>query len=304
MRLLKYGIIIILFCIFLPVKGLGQGCSDAGFCTINGFKPHNSDSLTTLHNHIKIGTFVGKADNSILVYGSYLEYNRQLSADWGLDAKLTTLGQYGNDISVLGLSDIFVNVNYRYDEKLTFTLGTKTPLSGGNKMIENRALPLDYQSSLGTFDLICGIGYNFEKIQVIAAIQQPLTQNDNQFISGEYSLNSKLRTFQSTNKYERAGDILLRVSYPLAINSGLTCTPSILPVYHLMNDTFTDEFGEKKDIPGSQGLTFNINAYIDYQVNDGNSIQVNIGFPVIARSSRPDGLTRGFIANVEYKFSF
>ena len=67
--------------------------------------------------------------------------------------------------------------------------------------------------------LIFGIGYEIKKIQFIAAIQQPLTQNSNQFIATSYPIDSKLRTFQSTNKFQRSGDILLRVSYPINITS-------------------------------------------------------------------------------------
>lgn len=282
----------------------GQGCSDAGFCTINSFKPNSADSTEVLNNQLKFGAFYGKADNSISVYGNYLEYNRQLSKKFGLDAKLTTIAQNGNGISAFGLSDIFVNANYKASEKVKLTLGAKLPLSNASKTYDNLPLPMDYQSSLGTFDLIFGIGYEIKKIQFVAAIQQPLTQNDNQFIATNYPINSELRTFQSTNKFERSGDVLLRVSYPITINSKLKLTPSILPIYHLANDKYTDEFNVKQEIKGSLGLTLNGNAYIDYEINSKNIIQLNLGMPFIVRESRPDGLTRSFIANLEYRINF
>ena len=282
----------------------GQGCSDAGFCTINSFKPNSADRTEVLNNQLKIGAFYGKADNSISVYGNYLEYNRQLSKKFGLDAKLTTIAQNGNGISTFGLSDIFVNANYKASEKAILTLGAKLPLSNASKTYDNLPLPMDYQSSLGTFDLIFGIGYEIKKIQFVAAIQQPLTQNDNQFIATNYPINSELRTFQSTNKFERSGDVLLRVSYPININSKLKFTPSILPIYHLANDKYMDEFNVKQEIKGLQGLTLNGNTYIDYEINSKNIIQLNLGMPFIVRDSRPDGLTRNFIANIEYRVKF
>ena len=282
----------------------GQGCSDAGFCTINSFKPNSTDSTKLVNNQLKVGAFFGKADNSISVYGSYLEYNRQLNNKFGLDAKLTTLAQNGNGISTFGLSDIFVNANYKVSERFKFTLGTKIPLSDANKTYNNLPLPMDYQASLGTLDLIFGIGYEIKKIQFVAAIQQPLTQNGNQFIATNYPINSELRIFQSTNKFERSGDVLLRVSYPINITSKLKLTPSILPIYHLTNDKYTDEFNVKKEIKGSQGLTLNGNAYIDYEINSKNIIQFNVGMPFIVREARPDGLTRSFIANLEYSIKF
>lgn len=282
----------------------GQGCSDAGFCTINSFRPNSTDSTEALNNQFKIGAFYGMADNSISVYGIYLEYNRQLSKKFGLDAKLTTIAQNGNGISAFGLSDIFVNANFKASEKLKLTLGAKIPISNASRTADNLPLPMDYQASLGTFDLIFGIGYEIKKFQIIAAIQQPLTQNDNQFIATNYPINSELRTFQSTNKFERSGDVLLRVSYPINLSSKLKLTPSILPIFHLTNDKYTDEFNVRQEIKGSQGLTLNVNAILDYEINSKNIVQLNLGMPVIVRESRPDGLTRSFIANIEYRIKF
>lgn len=281
-----------------------QGCSDAGFCTINSFKPNTADSTKILNNQLKLGAFFGQADNSILVYGNYLEYNRQLNKSLGLDAKLTTLAQTGNDISVFGLSDIFLNINYRATEKLKLTLGTKIPLTNANNSNNQLPLPMDYQASLGTFDLIFGIGYEIKKIQVVAAIQQPLTQNSNRFIAANYPANSELSNFQSTNQFIRSGDVLLRVSYPIHAGPKLKLTPSILPIYHLTNDKFTDQFNTVQEIKGSQGLTLNGNIYLDYEIHKKHLLQVNYGMPFIVRPSRPDGLTRSWIVNLEYRFKF
>lgn len=288
----------------------GQGCSDAGVCTINSFKPNDTDSTgitdstKLLNNQIKVGVFFGRADHSISVYGTYLEYNRQLNNKFGVDVKLTTLAQRGNGISVFGLSDIFVNTNYKASEKLKFTLGVKIPLLKANKMNDNLPLPMDYQASLGTYDFIFGVKYEIKKIQLVAAIQQPFVQNDNQFIATNYPSKSELSKFQSTNKFERSGDVLLRVSYPINITSKLKFTPSILSIYHLTNDKYTDEFTVKRDINGSQGLTLNGNAYLDYEINSKSIVQLNVGMPFIVRAARPDGLTRSFILNLEYRIKF
>lgn len=138
----------------------------------------------------------------------------------------------------------------------------------------------------------------------MAAIQQPLTQNDNQFLATDYPAGTQLNSFQSTRKFQRSADMLLRVSYPIKINSKLKLTPSILPIYHLSNDKYTDQLNVKKEIKGSQGLTLNGNAYIDYEFNNQNTIQLNIGMPFVVRDSRPDGLTRSFIATLEYNIKF
>ncbi|REC74056.1 hypothetical protein DRF60_18450 [Chryseobacterium elymi] len=293
------------FLLFLQSNYLfAQGCSDAGFCTVNSFQPNNNDSVKTYRNQIKTGIFFGKAYNSISVFGNYVEYNRQIGDKFGIDAKLTTLAQNGNNISTFGLSDLFLNANYKAGNSLKFTLGAKIPLSDAGNSNNNLPLPMDYQSSLGTFDLILGIGYEIKKIQLVAALQQPLTHNDNQFLASQYPASSELRGFLSTNKFQRSGDVLLRVSYPLMINSKIRLTPSILPIYHLKNDRFTNQNNVEQEIKNSEGLTLNGNVYLDYEINRRNGIQLNMGVPFLVRKSRPDGLTRSFIANVEYRIKF
>lgn len=282
----------------------GQGCSDAGFCTINTFKPNSSDSTKTTSHQLKAGIFYGDADNSIFVYGGYLEYNRQINRTVGVDIKVTSIAQDGNGISVFGLSDLFLNANFQATEKIKLTLGTKIPLSSSNKMLNSLPLPMDYQPSLGTVDLIAGIGYDLSKLQLVAAIQQPLTQNKNEFLASAYPANSKIREFQSTNRFKRSGDILLRASYPIPISNKIKVTPSTLPIYHLSKDKYTDEQNVERVINGSQGLTLNGNAYVDYQLGSNSTLQLNVGMPFIVRDVRPDGLTRSFIANIEYRFRF
>ena len=187
---------------------------------------------------------------------------------------------------------------------MKFIIGTKIPLMDGNRIKDNLSLPMDYQSSLGTFDIIAGIGYEIYNIQFMAALQQPLIQNKNEFIAESYPSDSKLSTFQSTKEYTRSGDILLRVSYPINLGSKVILTPSILPIYHLGNDKYVDSNGAEKEITGSQGLTLNGNLYFDFIINHRNSIQLNAGMPFVVRDVRPDGLTRHFIVNVEYKVKF
>lgn len=295
-----------LVCIsFLFVQPLySQGCSDAGFCTISSFKPNSTDSVASIFNQVKAGVFFGNADNSIAVFGNYLEYNRVINDKLAIEVKLTTIAQTGNDISVFGVSDVFVNGAYEVKKNFKVILGAKIPLSLANNTKEGLPLPMDYQASLGTVDLILGTGYKFKKWQFIAAIQQPLTQNENAFFSNTYPIDSELRSFQSTNAFKRSGDVLLRVSYALPITDKLIGTLSMLPIYHLANDKYTDELNVEREIIGSEGLTLNSNFYLDYKFNDKNIVQFNLGFPLIVRDSRPDGLTRSSIATLEYKIRF
>lgn len=296
----------ILFFLILSFSfsGYGQGCSDAGFCTIESFKAHGTTEEAPLKHQIKIGSFYGLADYDIQVYGGYTEYRYSFTEAWSADVKLTSIGQMGNDISVFGLSDVFLTGSYRASESWNFTLGAKLPLNDANRKEDGLALPMDYQSSLGTYDLVVGVGYQLENVQFVAALQQPLTQNNNQFTPSLFPNESNLQSFQRTCGYVRRGDVLLRASYPMEWSEQLVFTPSLLGIYHLGNDQYLDFSDVLTDIEGSQGLTANINLYFDYKLNDESTLQLNLSSPFIVREARPDGLTRGFIANLEYALRF
>ncbi|MEY3194915.1 MAG: hypothetical protein RIQ78_1012 [Bacteroidota bacterium] len=292
-----------LLTVTLAYSALGQGCSDAGFCTINSLQPNHSDTTAATKNQCMLGLSVGGADHDIVIWSNLLEYRRQINDRLGMGLKVTTLAQSGNNIMAFGASDVFLDAHYRLGKKVKLTLGAKIPLTNGNSTQDNLALPMDYQSSLGTFDLIVGFGYSIQRLQLIAAIQQPITQNKNRFLAEEYPTDP-IRGFQSTNKFTRSGDVLLRISYPVSLGQKWKITPSILPIYHLKNDQFTDFIGKNVAIQGSQGLTLNANAYVDYEINRQNALQLSFGMPLLVRDARPDGLTRSFLVSVEYGIKF
>ena len=289
---------------FVSFSIRAQGCSDTGFCTVSSFKPNGIETEKTLKNQFKIGMNYGAADNSIFVLGNYLEYNRKISDKLGIDIKLSSLLQNGNDISAFGFSDIYVNGNYKINTHSGITLGVKIPLTDGNALQEGLPLPMDYQSSLGTFDLLIGFAQEIKKLQLVLALQQPLTQNKNAFLASQYPIDSPLRNIQSTNNFNRGGDALLRLSYPIDLSEKLKFTPSLLSIYHLKEDKFTNLNDIEEIIVGSQGLTLNINAYLDYNLTQKSVLQLSFASPVLVRDARPDGLTRSFVLNLEYSYSF
>jgi hypothetical protein len=299
-----FKLIIILALLFSTYTAIAQGCSDAGFCTMGSFKPESSDSLETVQNQLKFGASYGLADHNITIFANYLEYSRQINEKFSMDVKITSISQDGNNISSFGVSDVFLTGNYKARHGLSYTLGVKIPTNKSDKKVDGSHLPMDYQSTLGTVDLIVGVGYQIKKWQFVAALQQPLSQNNNEF-AGFIPGHPELADFVSTYEYQRKGDVLLRISRPFKLNDKLQFTPSILPIYHLANDEATYIIGyDPEEIEGSKGLTLNVNGYLDYQLNSKNSIQFNAGMPLIVRDVRPDGLTRSFIATLEYRYSF
>lgn len=282
----------------------GQGCSDAGFCTLGSFKPGGLDSNSRFRNQLKIGLSYGSADRSISIFGIHIDYHRVLNKKLAFNAKLSSISQSGNGISTFGFSDLFLNVDYPLREIGKLTVGFKLPLNDGSKFKDNLPLPMDYQSSLGTLDFFLGISRELNKFHLALAFQLPLSQNQNEFIAEDYPAASPLKQFQTTNQFIRRGDMMLRVAYPLRINYKFKITPGLLPIIHLGKDQYTDKQGIGRAIDGSQGLTLNGTVHFDYEIYGLHTIQLNAGAPFVVRKERPDGLTRSFIATLEYRRKF
>jgi hypothetical protein len=276
-----------------------QGCSDAGFCTLANFKPMSTEEKP-LENTIKAGISVGGADHNITIVSIYKEYNYKKDK-YSFGAKATFLAQIGSEVQTGNIGDIYITNGYSFFKDFNATLGIKMPLTDGNLTKDKNILPLDHQSSLGTVDLILGASYKIKNVQVALGYQQPLSQNRNQFSSE--NIIGTFENYQTTRNYKRAGDVMLRVSYPFEFNK-FKITPSVLPIYHLSNDLYTDATNVEREISGSQGLTVNGNVYFDYKLNNKNALQFNFGMPFVTRTARPDGLTRSWIATLEYAFSF
>ncbi len=281
-----------------------QGCSDAGLCTIEPFKPLSEMENAENPNKLNVGLSMGVADYDIAVYGGALGYSRTFSEKWSIDTKITFLSQGGNDINVSGPGDIFLNLNHNLSQRFTITMGAKIPMTKADKMYNDLPLPMDYQSSLGTLDFLGGISYALDNWLFAIGVQIPVEQNENAFFSDLYPPESPLAVIQTTNKFQRSADVLMRISRPFAVNEKMTITPGLLPIYHLGEDEFTDIDGIVTPIDGSDGLTLNGTVFVDYNLGAANVLEFSLGFPFIVRESRPDGLTRGFVLGVGYEKSF
>jgi hypothetical protein len=107
-----------------------------------------------------------------------------------------------------------------------------------------------------------------------------------------------------TNEFSRKGDIVGRVSYNFKTRERVSIRPSLLGIYHEANDTYLDNNKIRRAIFNSRGLTLNANVFVDYRLNKGSGFEFSLGTPFVIRDQRPDGLTRSFVASLEYQFSF
>jgi hypothetical protein len=306
MKIIMYFAIIGIVVIIFSQKSISaQGCSDAGFCSMNSIKDNEkTDSTSDAKNQIKFGLNYGTAQNNVLIFTSYGEYSRNIGKKISTSIKLLYSVHHGDITTTNGLTDFIVSLNYKITGNLKVIGGFKIPFNKSNYEENGNSLPMAYQTSLGTYDVIVGLSQHINLFGITLAIQQPLSENNNTFFWEDFLNNSNYSKFLSTNAYERKGDILLRLSYYTKFrNDKFVFIPSLLPIYHLGNDTYINKSGVSTKINGSQGLTLNLNTLLQYKMSKTSYVELSLGAPVIARKIRPDGLSQ-FAIGIEYVVNF
>ncbi len=288
-----------------------QGCSDAGVCTIHSIKNNaeGHESGPGNKNDLSLGFGFGKGERSTNNYNWYAEYTRSITDRTSVTGKLSYSSINGELANTSGLSDLFLSVNHGFDIKRkwqkSFVIGIKVPFDGSDIEKNGIHLPMPYQTSLGTTDIVLALNYSRKSFGATLALQQPLTaMNENKFLPGDYPSQPLTLKYWPTNGFERKGDIVGRISYNFKTTDRFSIRPSLLGIYHIANDSYLDDNKNRRLIYNSTGITLNGNVFFDYRLKNGTGFELALGTPFIVRDQRPDGLTRSFVATLEYQFSF
>lgn len=299
---MKKIFLIIVFIIGTTVSS-GQGCSDAGICSIgHGFQ----SSETNLKNSIEVSAIFGAGDFDVQYFSPFISYTRQINEKIQLSTKVTYSTASGSFGKRGAFGDAFISGNYSFKEQnnkqWSALVGWKIPFTSSNLKINGYSLPLDYQSSLGTFDLFLGTNFKYKRWDFTATVQIPVFNNNKNSYFAEYSGTDD---FPTTNLFQRKSDALFRTTYTLNTkNQKFSFKPNVLFIYHLGEDSFENIFGKRESYVGSEGLTINGNLISTYNYSKQNSVELSLAAPFLVRDIRPDGLTRSFVLAIQYKYSF
>ena len=294
---------------------LSQGCSDAGLCSFNMVE-HDSTVTDEMHYTLGLSNTIGIGDESVLINSTGVEFGANYS-DFGIVAKIPFTFTSGTLGQTNGLGDLTVLLSSKLYSEENLSLS----VAGGVKMATNKAdlrneddlsMPMVYQTSNGTNDVIFLLAANIDDWVVSTGLQIPLNRNENSFIensalvepipgfSDEYYLNWK--NYQSSKNFKRGSDVMLKIEKYFNVQNDLKLMAGILPVYRLVESIYEDYKGNDITIMNTVGLTLNIIAGLNYKVTEKHTFGLNIGFPVVTREIRADGLTRAMVANVDFKF--
>lgn len=299
---MKQKMLFTFFFIIISISGYTQGCSDAGFCSAGSMKSGGEDE----NRDFTFSLPYAMGEQGTVIITIQPEVNWRWGEKNNLQLKLPYMLTTGNLGNTHGLSDpilLYSRTLKQNKWKWIANVGGRFAVNQSDKKNNNNeSLPMPYQTSLGTYDLIAGLSVLSDNWQFAAGLQQPIIQNNqNSFIHSPASSDRQLSYFESYSLL-RKGDIMIRAERILNWNKW-HFAGGFLPIYHLGNDQHETSAGNL-NIAGSKGLTLNMNVNLKYQIKEQSVFGFILATPLIVRDSRPDGLTRAFVASPYFIWNF
>lgn len=303
----------LIFFIFLMVFEniyLGaQGCSDAGFCTAGTLRPQ--ETKDTVYKHaFKLSVNVGIGEQSTTILQAIPEFSFSFFKNNNIQVKIPYTYVHGNLGQTSGLGDPMLSISQTLLKKnnIIFSVSVACKLASNQSNIKKDTLPLPmpYQVSLGTNDLIVGFSFGYKKWNIGAGYQRVISdQNKNSFLRNSWGLHDDANQYFESNQLKRGDDALLRIERGFRYRS-LNFSAGIVGIYRLEMDKILIENPEKNvvQLDGSDGFTLNLTGGIQYLVSNKSSLYLSFGMPLVVRNVRPDGLTRALVINMAYQLGF
>ena len=308
-----------LFLLLLPYFSSAQGCSDAGFCTMGAMKPdqpYNKKVAVRLQS-AELSFYRGTTTLTPIIYVATADLNFSIKGKNTLQLKLPYQmieGRLGNTKGMGDISLCFTRNIYASDEfSLNLSLGSKIPTNGSDKTSQaGLPLPMYYQTSLGTYDVISGISLINRKWLFATGIQIPLNNNHNQFVWRAWAGSDQKAyadRYNQAKDLRRGTDVMIRIERNFRF-SKLNLTAGILPIYRITRDEFVRSGSgansplEKVRPETAQGLACSVLVTTGYNFNVRNGVRLLLGHKIVQRDLNPDGLTREFVSSLTYVYRF
>jgi hypothetical protein len=284
-----------------------QGCNDAGICTFGEFdgvnNPHTGKGIKT-----EISYIFGLGENNNLVNTIQLDQRFDIFNGKGsVFFRLPFTYVYGTLGQTSGLGDVTAGLDYAVYQKekvmVSLTAGAKLPSNDANKSSDGKGLPMAYQVSLGTYDLLAGAGITLQTWRIGLAYQKPFGANGNAFLYDFWEGEDEALEYFESNELKRGDDVMLRLDKDFTLKNNSSLQASVLAVYRIQKDQIV-----KNDIPvdleDSNGLTLNLSVAYNIPLKNQDNVRLLLAAPVITREIRADGLTRTFVFSLAYSFHY
>jgi hypothetical protein len=310
-----YGLIIV---ILISGVAFGQGCSDAGFCTMGAMKPDQpfNKRVPLKLRSIEVSFYRGTTTTSPVVYVGTIDMSFNIIDNKTFfQIKLPYQAVTGNFGNTGGLSDISYcltrNIYSSEEFNIGVTLGGKIPTNNSNLKDDrfDNPLPMYYQTSLGTYDAIAGISLVSRKWLFATGIQHSFNQNGNQFTYDDWipvyeGGPDYVRTYAPSYELKRGTDIMFRVERNFRY-SRINFSVGLLPIWRITKDEIFDvNLNERVKLDGTLGMALSGIITAGYNFNVKSGIRLLLGHKITQRDVNPDGLTREMVSTLSYTYRF
>lgn len=293
--------------LFILITGLNQsysqGCSDAGVCSAT--QQFDSSPTEKLSHHLSLTPSIGLGDQQSWVFSSVLSYQMQTQKGWSFGLALPYSSTFGNITTTSGIGDIILSVNVPLLEKekhqLSWLIAAKLATGDANQMYQNQALPMIYQRSSGTNDLITSVQWNYQSWLFAAGYQHAFNSNQNEFLASDFPVDSDAAKYHSSAFLKRGDDVMLRIEKRFKGKGKSSFRAGALPIFRIQSDEIKVE-GQYQEIDNSTGLTLNLYTSWKYQITEQFNTELQLAAPPITREVRADGTTRSFLVNIRLAF--
>ncbi len=293
---------------------LGQGCSDAGFCTMGAMKPDQpfSKKIAFKLRAMDLNFYRGTTNLTPIIYVATADMSFSINNKNSIQVKLPYQAITGRLANTSGMGDVslcYTRNIYTSDQfDLNLSLGGKIRSNKSDKKSEEGfPLPMYYQTSLGTYDLISGISLINRKWLLATGIQIPLNQNSNQFLWGGWNNSTESKSYiekyAKAKELKRGIDVMIRVERNFRF-SRLNFTVGLLPIYRITNDEIANASGMREKPDGAKGLAMSGIFTTGYSFNAQSGLKLLLGRKFVQREKNPDGLTREFVTSFTYYYRF
>lgn len=314
-----------------------QGCSDAGFCSMGAMRPSQvyNKKLNFKLRELEVGYYKGETHVTATINAATLDFVFGLNDDLSMQVKVPYMWVNGTLGETSSLGDISLsltkNIKSTEDYHINATFGGKIPTNSSDLDDSNtdfttdsiRAqLPMYYQTSLGSFDLVAGASYISKNWMFSTGIQVALTENENDFRWGQWenypdplrnperqNAPNYVTEYDLANDLKRGTDIMLRAERAFHF-SKWDIRVGLLPIFRITKDEVldirpgSDTEGQRIKVDGTTGMALTGIGNVAYHFNTTQSVKLLYGLKITDRDINPDGLTRDNVVSISYVYRF
>lgn len=283
-------------------NSLSQGCNDAGLCTFGEFG--TVPTAQERRSSTEVSYIFGLGEKENLINTVQLDQRFSIFKNKGqVFLRLPFTYVYGKLGHTAGLGDVGIGLELTLYKKEDFRIsamaGAKIPPNNANISQDDRGLPMAYQTSLGTYDLLLGANFDIEKWRIGAGYQKPFGANGNTFLHEYWEDNEDALKYWESNHLKRGDDFMLRLDRHFTIKEKNSILSGLLAVYRIQKDRIEKD-GEELALEGSDGITINASLGYNILLQNSGTLRLLIAAPIITRHVRADGLTRTAVFSMTY----